>query len=467
MRATAVLLALLGGAAPLTGQEARGTVLELAQFLAQVREYHPVVRQATLLATEGRAEERIARGGFDPTVSSEWSRKRFGSTEYYDYATAKLTLPTPTGANIIFGFERAIGQYAADELRTSDVGQLTAGVQIPIGQRILTDERRTALTVARGLRTAAEGARDAAVNKVLLEATKRYAAWYESAQRLRIATEGLALAEFRRGAMVARFRAGESAALDTLEASLEVERRRVQQLEAGQGERLARLGIEAALWDADGAPVALPAESEPALAPLSEVVADSSGVVRWVELATRSHPEVRKVEGKGVQLTAQRQLAAQQLLPSASLDATALADRATREWALSTAPDGNLKLGASLKLPVLLLKERGKLTQARAKEDSQRLELALVRRDLAVGVRSVAIALRALDEMLVVQRRALTQAGLLRDGEQRRFEAGESTLFFVNIRERTVLDEAAKLAALEAKRMTIEVELQAAIGAVE
>lgn len=477
IRATASLPALLLGALvigtptlgtpALSAQAPRENVLELSAFLEQVRAYHPVVRQATLLATEGRAEERIARGGFDPTLSSDWARKRFGSTEYYDYATAKLSIPTPVGANVVFGFERAVGRYATEELRTSNAGQLTAGLQIPIGQRMITDERRTALIVARGLRTAAEGARDAERNKVILSATKQYALWYEASRRFQIANEGLGLAEFRRTALVARFRAGESAAIDTLEASLEVERRRVQRLDAQQGERLARLEIEAALWDADGAPVVLPEAAVPALAPLSAVESDSAGVIRWVELARRSHPEVRKAEGKSVQLTAQRQFAAQQLLPAASLDATALADRADREWALSTGPEGNLKLGGSLKLPLLLLKERGKLTQARAKEDVQRLEVALLRREVAIGVRAVATMLRALDEMLVVQRLALTQAGLLRDGEQRRFEAGESTLFLVNIRERTVLDEAAKLAALEAKRMSVEVELQAAIGVVE
>jgi outer membrane protein TolC len=56
------------------------------------------------------------------------------------------------------------------------------------------------------------------------------------------------------------------------------------------------------------------------------------------------------------------------------------------------------------------------------------------------------------------------QARQLLAGEQRRFENGESQLLVVNLRERLVLDEALKLASLEAKYVAARAALAVALG---
>ena len=63
-----------------------------------------------------------------------------------------------------------------------------------------------------------------------------------------------------------------------------------------------------------------------------------------------------------------------------------------------------------------------------------------------------------------LQRQTVVQARLLRDGEQRKFENGESTLFLVNTRERAVIDEEVKRIALEAKYAAARAALAVAIG---
>jgi hypothetical protein len=64
----------------------------------------------------------------------------------------------------------------------------------------------------------------------------------------------------------------------------------------------------------------------------------------------------------------------------------------------------------------------------------------------------------------VRQNANVRNARLLRDAEQIRFENGESTLLILNLRERLVLDEAAKLAALEAKVASARGALALATG---
>jgi outer membrane protein TolC len=62
------------------------------------------------------------------------------------------------------------------------------------------------------------------------------------------------------------------------------------------------------------------------------------------------------------------------------------------------------------------------------------------------------------------QQANVRNARLLRDAEQTRFENGESTLLILNLRERLVLDESAKLAALEGKVASARAALALATG---
>ena len=55
-------------------------------------------------------------------------------------------------------------------------------------------------------------------------------------------------------------------------------------------------------------------------------------------------------------------------------------------------------------------------------------------------------------------------ARLLRDAEQVRYENGEGTLLILNLRERLVLDESVKLAAVEAKVAGARAALAVATG---
>jgi outer membrane protein TolC len=466
--AAGLACAAVAGAQPHQGGASRppaaATVVSFEAYAAQVRSAHPVARQARLLSEQARAEQQVARGAFDPVLSAAWDRKTFGSTEYYDYAAAKLTVPTPLGVDVVLGYERADGRYINPDRRTPAAGLLTAGLSVPLGQRVVTDERRTALAVARALRTAADAERDATANRLVLQAAKDYAAWYETWRRAGVATEGVALAEFRLDALRRRVRAGESAPVDTVEAGLELERRGVQREEAAQALYAARLRAEAHLWGAAGEPAALPAGAVPTWVAAATVEVDSAGVARWVSRALGTHPEVRRAGARVEQAAAQRRFALQQLLPAVELQAAALGDGGAPIPALGAAADDHAKIGATAKLPLLLLRERGRLAAATARAEQQELDRARVARELGVAIRTAANDVAAADRLLAGQRRAASQARLLRDAEQRRFEAGESTLFLVNARERTVLDEATKLAAIEAKRLVAGVELAAALG---
>ncbi len=435
--------------------------LGFADFYRQVRANHPVARQAQLTADAAAADVRGAFGAFEPVLSAAWDNKTFGGKRYYDELSWKLSLPTPTGVDLKLGYDRAAGSNVNPESIVPANGLWSFGVSIPIGQRTITDERRAALSVARAARDGADGERIGALNKLLLTAAKDWAAWYESDRRAAIAREGVTLAEFRLTAVRSRVRNGDASAIDTVEASLEVERRAVTRLESEAAAFTARLNATAYLWDDRGAAVELAESARPAARALSALVADSVMVERWVASAVRTHPDLLKLAAKVRQSETQRLLAAQSLLPNVSLDLASIAAGDVGGLGIT---GSDYKGGVTGKLSPLLMKDRAKRAAAEAKLERDRIEYQRVRREVALAIRDAANQLRAIEAQGERQARAVEQARLLRDGEQRRFEAGESSLLLVNLRERTLLDEQIKLAALDAKRLSARAALGVALG---
>lgn len=439
--------------------------LPFAAFRDRILANHPVAVQARQAAAGGRAELTLARGGFDPKLEFARDRKVLSGTEYFDYIDAALKIPTFIGSDLKLAFERTRGTFISGDRRTPERGLLTLGMTVPLGQRLITDERRTALAQARAARDAGDAERDAMLNKLVFTAAKDYGAWYEATERLRIATEGVALARFRLAAVQERLVTGFSPAVDTLEAALELNRREVTLLEAQAGYYAARQAAESYLWDERGAPVPLGPDDQPVLDGVAIVAPDTVRLASLRAEAERSHPDVRKAEAKLRSVDAERLLAAQAVLPFAELSLNSLAGRDNR-GALTDrdAWDTNQKVGFYASTPLLFFKERGKLAMTGAKQEAARAERDFVRRLIGLTLNVAAYELGVLASLQARQTSNVTQASLLRDAEQERFLNGESTLLVVNLRERLVLDELVKRASIEAKGISALAALGVALG---
>ncbi|MBC7841026.1 MAG: TolC family protein [Gemmatimonadaceae bacterium] len=449
-----------------------GTPLTFDTFFATVSRNHPVVRQARLIETGAEGDVTAAFGSFEPKVEASWQQKRFSSspasaqTLYYNYADLALKIPTPFGADFKMGYERASGRYINPQNTTPDNGLFTAGFSIPLGQRILTDERRTALRVARALRDVAQAERVAMTNKLLFSAAKSYAEWYSSALQLQVMRDGVRLAEERYIAITRRVVAGDAAGIDSIEAAAELNRRRAQAQGAEQAYFAASLDVTSYLWDARIQPEDLPASTVPSDSGLGRVVLDSAAVPALLTRVLSLHPDVRKALAKVAQAAAERSLARQAIIPLASADLYALRGRDYGfEVGDAIARDGNFKGAINVTSPLLFFKERGKFQSTDAKFDRAELEARETRRDVVLLVRTAINDLSQYDAQLSLQRDAVRLFRILSAGERARFDAGESTLFLVNTRERQVLDEELKFVALQAKYLAARAALAVAAGA--
>jgi outer membrane protein TolC len=455
------------GAALLVGllQAAAGDTVPLTEFQRSVARHHPVAQAAELAVRRARFGVSLARGAFDPTVSAVLEQKRFKGIGYYDELELRALMPTPLGIDFKLGWERADGQIINPERATPLEGLLTASVVVPLGRRIITDERRTALKQADAQAVAAVADRTRTVLALLSESARAYGAWYDASQRAVIAREAERLAEFRLEAVRSRVRTGDAAAIDSIEARLEVRARSVARLEAENDALAARTAAGVFVWTEQGRAVALP----PAQVPVAPAAwraapsqADEDGVAEWVR---RSHPLVVRAEARVAELRAGRTLARQNLLPDAKVELGALNAGSAFGDLFNLGEVGtNQKVSGTASQSLLLAKERARLGQADVGVDVGEWELSLAREQAVAALRIAGATWRALEAQRARQVEAVADALALVQGEQRRFEAGESSLLIVNLRERALVTERNALARIEGRLLAAEAAYELARG---
>ena len=466
------MLLLLPLAARSQAPRADSVVISHTEFLGLVDQYHPVARQAALQPIRAEQEVRQARGAFDPALSAKYYGKSLKGNDYFhDWETA-LRIPTWFGADVKAGWDRGTGPYVNPQEYTATSGLSYVGLSVPLAQGLLIDERRTAVRVARALVGLADAERRALRNKLRLSASKDYWEWALATERLRLLTRNEQVASVRFAGIRLRVLAGDLAALDSVEALSELQNRQAQRVAARVQWQNAALIASSYLWDADGRPRELPPAASPQLLPpLAAWRAPSpDSLAQLAERAQQQHPDLAKTRAKQTQLTIENRLLLNKLLPKLTVDYNLLLPG--RPFAFEGNPQpwqggystNNYKLGLSLAQPLLLRAERAKRQLNQLKLREAGFQLDYDQRQVANGLQTSANDAQALAEQLRLQRQATANYQRLRDGEQIRFEAGESTIFLLNSREASLLAARQKLAELQAKFAQTQAQIRYAAG---
>jgi outer membrane protein TolC len=111
-----------------------------------------------------------------------------------------------------------------------------------------------------------------------------------------------------------------------------------------------------------------------------------------------------------------------------------------------------------------LRKERGKLDLTNYKLQQNQFYLQQGRREVLNNIMESYNSLNTSQQLIEIHRELVSNAILLRNAEETRFESGESSLFLVNQRERGLLEAQTKLAETVAKYAKAKYQLQWASG---
>lgn len=435
-------------------------VLTFQEYIGYVKQYHPLAKMASLQIDEATAKLVKARGGFDPKITVDYDRKKFKSTTYYDQLNATFKIPTWYGVEFKANFEENSGVYLDPSLTVPEDGLYSAGVSLSLVQGLLTNERMAVLRKAKAYQNQAEGQRDLEINELLLEAGNTYLDWVKAVNEEKIYTDYLQNAEQRFVAVRQSYEAGDKAAIDTTEAKITWQNRNLGLKEAQLKVRKAQLKVSNYLWIQD-----VPVELQPSVLPRfpeDEVLERSLSIMQTdTTNLWQNHPKIRTLEAKINGLKIDRNLKLNKLLPKLELQYNFLSTAYDDASSFNTS---NYKAGVNFSFPLFLRKERGNLRLAKIKLNNADFQIKQTRLTLQNKVRSIEAEISNLAEQILLTTDLVVNYNKMVNAETRKFEMGDSSLFLINSREKSLIEARLKQNALQIKSLSARASLLNALG---
>lgn len=437
--------------------------LTLSSLMDQVLDFHPVAKQAGLLSENARQELRLARGGFDPKLTSDYDQKVFKDKNYFEIWKTELKVPTWL-VDVKAGYEQNTGTNLSREKDTDGGNGLAyAGVMLPVGQGMFIDYRRATLEKAKIFQELTKAEQNKILNKLILQVAKDYWEWYFAWHKFRLSRRGFNLASFRYNAVVQEVEQGNLAPIDTVEAKITIQQREIDLKQAEVDFRNARITLSNHLWMENNQPVELaenmiPAEEIPPIFSMDELESLRT-------FAMQNHPEILKTRFKLDQLDVDRRLAAENLKPTLDVDYKFLLRRPVsgNEFG-NTLFTENYKIGVNFSLPLFLRKERAKLQQVKVKINQSQLMLLDIERNTINQINKFYNDATNLQQLLLMQSEMAQNYETLYRGEIQKFREGVSSVFYVNVREGKMLEAQIKLFSMRMKYAKSLAELRWSAG---
>lgn len=443
-------------------QELNPEVLSLSEYLGYVKSFHPVVKQANLVINEGEAKLLKARGAFDPKLEVDMDRKEFKNTDYYDKLNAAFKIPTWYGVEFKAKYEENSGVFLNPESTVPEDGLYSVGVSVSLAQGLLTNRRMAMLKQARLFNKQVQADRQLMVNDILFDAAQTYFNWLKTYNDKQVYDSFLYNAQFRLEGIKKSYEAGEYPAIDTLEAGIIVQTRKLAYENARMTHVKASLELSTFLWLDDNTPVELQDNVVPDTD--TEVIIDqalnTSGINVGI-LDLEDHPKLRSLGYKYEGLMVEKRLKANNLLPRVDLEYNLYSETPGYIDSYNTS---NYMAGLNVNFPLFLRKERGDLKLAKAKVQSAEFEIAATR----VSLRNKIDAISQEMESYLLQN-AITE-DMVRDyetllrAEERKFFLGESFLFLINSRESKLIEARLKANEIENKYFNSKARLFNTLG---
>ena len=410
------------------GPSADCPVLTLDAFLDQVLQANPEARALRLEDDRAAAQLLDARGAFDPHLVSGYEYKTQADADKLNVLRSGVTMPfdVPMSPNLMLDYRRGLGSSIDPSVATSSVGEARFGVSVSPLSGFSTDKQRAALRKARLEPRRADAVQARKRNRLLLNATRAFWTWVEARRTLQINRDLLELATRRRDFVVRRARAGEAAAIDSVEAQLAVANREGKVASAVRKAEQAGVKLAVFLWNEDGTPRPL-AHAPPALPAQMAAAVDTAQAA--VDTALRRRPELQEVAVKQRKTRIEQRLARQQLRPDVKLEAQVVS------YDQSPLNVSDVKVGFKIDQPLFFRGSRSEAERAQIETQELRFKQTLTERKVEADVEAARVALRQARRRMEAAERRVQLAEQLQQAEQRRFELGESTLFLVNQRE--------------------------------
>jgi len=433
-------------------QEATAT-LNAEQVLALVRRFHPIVKQANINIQKSKVDITLARAAFDPILSTYAARKILNGTNYYNYISPEIAIPTWYGIEVYSGLENITGNRL-DPSQTS--GQSSYfGISIPLAKDLVMDKRRAFLQQAKIFSTMATVEQQAAVNDLLMNAIEAYWLWVKAYQTYNVVKNNVAINEKRLALVKKSYINGERPAIDTVEALTQLQSFQYQQNVYALEFKNAGLQLSAYLWKENNEPYILPENIVPESNWENETSINNFNVVltALLDIADKNHPELQLYNYKLDALAIDKKLKFQELLPKIDFRYNQLGKNNDLLKTISTGPlfENNFQYGLKFEIPLRLSQGRADYKKAILKIEETTLNQNQKRLYIQLKIKSYYNEWLTLKQQISLYSNTYNNYQQLVRAEETRLFNGESSLFLVNSRENKALEALEKLIELKTK----------------
>lgn len=433
------------------------TVLTYEDFMKIVKENHPLARNAELRAMSGQYQLKYARGNFDAKIFSDIDQKYFDEKRYYSLMNSGLSVPAWFGVEVKAGYEHNVGDFVNGENRLPIAGLWYAGISVPLGQGLLIDERRLELKKAKLNRDMTIQEQVLLMNELLYEAGKSYWNWFQSYNNYLVYEEANELAQDRFDAVLSEARTGNRPFIDTLEAGIQLQNRRLALQEAELEFKNSGLKLSVYLWAEGIVPLELSDSTIPYKRDEISVLELENAYLIGADTVSLSHPEISRTNMKIDQLKLDKRWKIEKFIPKVRVNYNFL----TEPFGGQLFPNysiGDYKWGLNFSMPLSFAKERQEFNLAKLKLESARMELQNKRKVIETKAMSAINTWQTTKSQVDLYRRTVNDYLKLLDGERTMFTAGESSLFMVNSRELGYISAQIKLVELITKNRKAQLE---------
>ncbi len=428
------------------GQESL-TELTLSEYLGYVKSYHPLVKQANLLITESEAKLLKSRGAFDPKFEVDYDRKQFKDSEYFDKLNSTFKIPTWYGVELKANFENNEGLFLNPEANLPEDGLYSVGVSVSLARGLLINERMAMLKQAKLYTKQAQADRQLMVNNIFYQASVTYFNWLKAYNEKQVFESFLKNAEIRLDGIKQSYESGERPAIDTLEAGITLNSRKLELEKARITYIKSSLELSNYLWLQDNTPVELKENVIPD-ANTSQIIEDALNITQFDMdiVSIDNHPKIQSLDYKLRSLEIERRLQLNELLPRVDLQYNFLSPTVDQMSSFNTT---SYKSGLNISFPLFLRKERGELKLAKLKFDNIEFEMQGTRVTLKNKIEAINQELISFETQTDFTNIIVGDYETMLAAEERKFFLGESSLFLVNSRESKLIDAKLKAISLE------------------
>lgn len=428
---------------------AQQKVFPLNDFISQVKQNHPVAKQAAIQVDKANAELLSSRGAFDPSFQLSTANKTFDGKNYYFYTNPELKVATWPGIDVKAGLENNGGIYIDPENTTGKTSYL--GVEVPLARNLLMDKRRAALQTAKIMVNMGEQERLQIMNDLLFDAYLSYWNWAGTNQLYNIINRFVDVSAQRLNFVRLAWQQGDRPAIDTTEALAQLQSFQAMQSSALLELTNARLLVSNYLWNENDTAYMLPDDFLPDSIKVFQAD-DELVLAALLETSSFSNPSLRMYDLKLDALDIEKKLKFQSLLPYFNVKASLLNKgyNAVKNVSIPFL-ENNYKFGVDFKIPLRLSEGRGDYRKAKLKIKETAYQFNNKRWETENKIKKYFNETIALQQQITFTQNAYNGYQTLLRAENTRYQNGESSLFLINTRENKVLETAQKIIELQVK----------------